>query len=505
METMETSQLVADFKDLQRRLWLRQYLMEVSSFDGATVAPENGAAARAEAQGALAGEYHELLCSAEAQKLVAALQRAQTAGTLDAQTADELRVFARDQREATCIPKAEEEAWAHLVSEATAVWHKAKPADDWESFEPYVDRLVAMLKQRAARIDPARDPYDVLLDQFERGLTAASFDAFCARVRGSVVPLLHEIVGRGEQPQAPFLRARVPHDAQMALARDLMELVGLDMRGAALAETEHPFTCEFAHGDVRIATHIHECDAFSNVFTMIHESGHAVYEQNVNPAYAYTCLGTGTSMGIHESQSRFFENTIGRSRAFMDPLLQLLRKHAPEVYGSVTEDELYRAANAVRPSLIRTEADELTYPLHIMVRYEVERLLFAGEATGADVPTLWNAYMREYLGVEVPDNRRGCLQDVHWSSGDWGYFPTYALGSAYDAQYLLAMQADGVDVDAAAAAGDLAPVRAWLCEHIWRHGRAKDAPEILAEAVGGFDARCYCDYLVNKFSALYGL
>ena len=173
METMETSQLVAEFKDLQRRLWLRRYLMSISSFDGATVAPENGAAARAEAQGALAGEYHELLCSAEAQDLVAALQRAQEARALDAQTADELRVFARDQREAVCIPTAEEEAWAHLVSEATAVWHKAKPANDWDAFAPYIDRLVAALKQRAARIDPARDPYDVLLDQFERGRIAA--------------------------------------------------------------------------------------------------------------------------------------------------------------------------------------------------------------------------------------------------------------------------------------------------------------------------------------------
>ena len=498
--------LVAEFKELEHKLWMREYLMHVSSFDGETVAPENGAAARAEALGTLSGEYHELLCSPQAQKLVADLQEADASGTLEPQTSDELRVFARDQREAACIPAAEEEAYTRLVSESNAVWHKAKAANDWASFAPYVDRTVDMLKRRMAYMDPSRDAYDVLLDQNERGLTAASFDAFCDKVKASVVPLLHEIVERGQQPEAAFLHARVPHHAQMELARDLMQLVGLDMKGAALAETEHPFTDGFTVGDVRIATHIYENDVMSNVYTMIHESGHAVYEQNVNPAYAYTCLASGTSMGIHESQSRFFENTIGRSRAFMAPLLKLLRKHAPEVYGDVDEEELYRAVNIARPSLIRTEADELTYPLHIMVRYEIERMLFSGEAAAADIPALWGKLMREYLGVEVPDDAHGCLQDVHWSSGDWGYFPTYALGSAYDAQYLLAMEADGVDVEGACASGDLEPVRAWLRNKIWRWGRSKDAPELLTGAFGGpFDVQHYCDYLVGKFSALYGL
>ena len=502
----DTAATIADFKKLQHDLWVRSYLLHLAEWDGSTVAPPKGAAARGDAMGTLAGEHHKLLCGTPALETVAALQEAAERGELDAQTADELRVLARDQREAMAIPTEDEEAWTRLICEADAVWHRAKLADDWTSFEPYVQRIVDMLKDRAARMDASRDPYDVLLDQYERGLTREGFDAFCTAVKGAVVPVLHEIVARDEQPKPEFLAAHVPAPAQMDLSYDLMRLVGLDMDAAALAQTEHPFSDSAAAGDARIATHIYEDNLISNVYSMIHESGHAIYEQQVDPAYAGTALAGGTSMGVHESQSRFFENTIGRSRAFMGPLLALLRRHVPDVYGDVSEDELYRAVNIARPSLIRTESDELTYPLHIMVRYEIERALFAGDATAHDIPALWDKLMREYLGVEVPCDRDGCLQDTHWSGGSFGYFPTYALGSAYDAQFVPAMERDGVDLAGACATGDLAPVRSWLRDKIWRHGRAKDAPELIRGACGApFDATYYCDYLVNKFSELYRL
>ncbi len=503
----DAQKTAAKVRKLERKLWCRSYLMKIAEFDGATVAPENGAAARAEAMGTLSGEYHKLLTKDSSLERVAELAQAVDQGLIDdPQLAAEARVLARDQREARAIPGDEAANWTRLTCESQAVWHKAKVANDWASFEPYIDRLVGELKHQAALIDPSRDPYDVWLDQHERGLDAAAFDAFCAQVKETVVPLVHEIGARGQQPEAPFLHAHVPEAAQRAISLDLMKLVGLNLADTTLAFTEHPFSEGFAAGDARIATHIYEDDCLSNVFSIVHEAGHTIYELGVNPAYAYTALEGGTSMGIHESQSRFFENTIARSRAFMGPLLNVLRTHAPEVYGGVSEDELFRAANIARPSLIRTEADELTYPLHIMVRYEIERLLFAGEATAKDIPALWARYMDEYLGIEVPDDARGCLQDVHWSSGSFGYFPTYALGSAYDAQYVAAMEAGGVDIAAACAAGELAPVRAWLGEKIWQWGRAKDAPQLLQEAVGGpLDASFYCNYLRDKFTALYQL
>ncbi|AEB07598.1 Carboxypeptidase Taq [Coriobacterium glomerans PW2] len=506
MSDRRTADIVEAFDRTQRELWMRSYLTRIASFDGATVAPAQGAAARGEALAALAGQRHAIMTGPDAVELVEALQRAEAAGLLGEQTTEELRVFSRDQKEAAAIPADEAIAWARLTCEAEAVWHRAKAADDWESFAPYVDDIVETLKRHAGYLDAVRDPYDVWLDQYERGLDSASFDAFCEAVRSTVVPLVGEINERGEQPHAPWLSAAVPTSVQLRLSYDLMALLGLDPEGTALAQTEHPFSDGFAPGDVRIATHIHEHDVMSNVFSMIHESGHALYEQNVNPAFSYSCLGGGTSMGIHESQSRFFENTVGRSRAFMGPLLELLRKHVPDAYGSVSEEELYRAVNIATPSLIRTEADELTYPLHIMIRYEIERLLFAGEASARDIPGLWAQLTKRYLGLAVPDDVHGCLQDVHWSGGSFGYFPTYALGSAYDAQFTFAMRASGVDLGAACATGDLAPVRDWLRERIWSRGRSADAPELIREACGAdFDASYYCGYLSEKFRALYGL
>ena len=494
-------------RELERKLWCREYLIKISDFDGATVAPENGAAAREEAQGTLAAEHHELLCSEDSQAKVHELQRAIDAGLVgDSQAAAEARVLARDQREASAIPTEEAEAWTRLTCKAQAVWHKAKAANDWASFEPYVDQIVAECKRQAELMSPGCDPYDFWLDQNERGLNVAAFDAFCEQVKATVVPLVHEIGQRGQRPSMQVLRALVPEATQRAISLDLMQLVGLDLADTTLAYTEHPFSEGFARGDARIATHIYETDCLSNVFSIVHEAGHSMYELGVSPCFAYTALAGGTSMGIHESQSRFFENTIARRRSFMGPLLDVLRRHAPEIYGNVSEDELYRLVNIAQPSLVRTEADELTYPLHIMVRYEIERKLFAGEATAEDIPGLWKTYMLDYLGVPVTDNANGCLQDVHWSSGSFGYFPTYALGSAYDAQFVAAMETDGVDIDGACAAGDLAPVREWLRDRIWKWGRAKDAPELIQNACGApFNATYYCDYLQQKFTSIYSL
>ena len=356
---MANDSSVQQLKRLERDLWLRTYLMGILEFDGETKAPPKGAPARAEAMGALAGEYHEALTSASAQELIAQLEEAAAAGELDEQTATELRILAREQREAVAIPTEEAAAWSKLTSEANAVWHKAKLANDWESFAPYIDRILAALKRQAACIDSTRDPYDVWLDQYERGMDSAAYDRFFDQVKATVVPLVHE-VGKRPQPEAPFLTARVPESVQLDIARELMGIVGLDPEASVLDCVEHPFTNGMAPGDVRITTHIYENNLLSNVFSVIHEAGHAIYEQNIDPAYAYTCLGTGSTMGIHESQSRFFENIVGRSRAFMGPLLAVLRKHVPEAYGSVSEDQLYRAANIALPQLIRTEADELT-------------------------------------------------------------------------------------------------------------------------------------------------
>ena len=353
---------------------------------------------------------------------------------------------------------------------------------------------------------PGQDAYDTLLDDFERGTSRAFYDAFFSQVKDCVVPLVSAMRERGWQPSRVCIEGTFDHDTQMALARDLLDIEGLRASALTLAETEHPFTDSVCSAHAYIATHVYENDVISNVYSMLHEGGHAMYEQNIDPTYDRTILNGGVSSGVHESQSRFFENYVGRSEAFAPVLLGALRRRFPGRFDGVNARELYLAVNRAEPGLVRTEADELTYPLHIIIRYEIEQMLFDGTAAARDVPALWNERYASYLGLEVPSDTLGCLQDVHWSCGDLGYFPTYALGSAFGAQLKAAMVAGGMDFDAVCASGDLAPIREWLRTNIWHWGRAKDSDELMLAACGEpFSPAYYTDYLTQKFSSLYGL
>ena len=284
-----------------------------------------------------------------------------------------------------------------------------------------------------------------------------------------------------------------------------METLHLDRNYCAIAESEHPFTMNFNNKDVRITTHYYENNFLSSMFSVIHEGGHALYELGADDKYNHTLLYGGVSMGIHESQSRFYENLIGRSKAFSAYVLPKLKELFPEQMADVDVDTFYRSINHVQPSLIRIEADELTYCLHIMVRYEMEKQLISGTLAVKDVPDAWNRLYQEYLGVQVPDDAQGCLQDIHWSFGDLGYFPSYALGSAYGAQMLAVMQQELGDVYTDVEKGDLSRITGWLRRHIHQYASFKKPGQLFEEACGTFDAKYYTDYLTEKYSALYHL
>lgn len=503
-----TPDLVARFDALQRKIFSFEYAQALMNYDAQTVAPEGSAPLCGEAMGTMAAYRHDLTTGPATGELLASLKGREA--ELDQLHRDELRVFSRDYDEQGRVPAEMAADFQKLLTEAFPVWRRAKHESDYASWEPYVARIVSAMREQAACLDPGKPAYDVWLDQFGRGSSQELCDRFFSTVRATVVPLLHEIVAAG-QPEVPsFVHANVPVAAQKRLAARLAGVIGLDPARLTFGETEHPFTTTFSRADVRIAHHYHEDDVLSGVYTTIHEGGHSLYEQNVSPMYDCTCLSGGTASDIHESQSRLMENMVGRSRPFMDALLPLLRETAPEVYDGVTADQLYRAVNRAQPSLVRTESDELTYSLHIMVRYEVEKRLMAGEVSAHDAPALWNDLMREYLGVEVPDDGRGILQDTHWAMGYIGYFPSYALGNAYAAQFVAKLreqrEAEGVDVDAALAAGDVTPVTSWLAEHIWQYGKSKDSQQVIAGACGEpFDPTYYTRYLDGKFRALYGL
>ena len=496
---------IAALRALEHKNYAYTYAQSVMTYDAETAAPAESAAGRAEAVEELSRAQFALLTAPEVDKLLDDAEAAADTAPDAEQVRAEVRELRRMLGQIRPIPADEYAAFERLTQEAVAAWAKAKKANDFALFAPYLEQLVAGRRRQAGQIAPGKDPYETLLDQYERGLTIEKCDAFFATVRAAIVPLLAEIERRGSAIRTDFLDQDWPLPAQRELSRKIMRLWGMDPARSALAESEHPFTDGFNTSDVRITTHYHPRDMLSNLYSVAHEAGHALYELHVDPALNYTVLAGGASMGLHESQSRLFENMVGRSKGCIHLLWPTIRTlFGPQLAG-VTEEDFYRAANRAAPGLIRTEADELTYCLHIMVRYELEKALLHGELAVADLPAAWNAKYKEYLGLTVPDDARGVLQDIHWAWGEFGYFPSYALGSAYAAQ-AMADLGRSIDFDAMYAAGDFRPLRDALNDRLWHYGNRKETAWLVESLCGGpFDPQYYVDYLTKKYTELYNL
>jgi len=495
---------LAALADLERHLYAHRYAQIGISCYSSTIDPERASHDSGEALAILEQEDHELLCS---EATGAMLDRLALHDELLSNTVfEQVKVLRRDRAKLVNVPSEEQAAFTRLCSEGYDIWRRAKAASNWDAFAPHLDSVVQAMLSIAAYKNPSADPYDVWLDEHEAGTDRAFYDLFFSQVKDVVVPLLADVVASGRKPSRRPLEGKYDEQRQWALARDLMEIEGLDPKGTLLLKTEHPFSDALTTNYAVIANHVYEDDVLSSVYSMLHEGGHALYEVGVNPDYDYTSLKGGTSAGMHEAQSRFFENYVGRSEEFAQVLIKAMRKHFPGQMNRVTARQVYLAANCAEPNLIRTEADELTYPLHVLIRYELEQLLMSGEATAADIPGLWKEKYKAYLGINVPDDARGALQDMHWSQGAIGYFPTYALGSAFGAQFRATMLREGMDLSGLLSTGDLAPIREWLRSRIWQFGRSKDSNEIVRDACGEpFNAKYYTDYLVEKYSAIYGL
>ena len=498
---MELKEALEQLEELQQKMFAYRTANSSLYLDGVTVAPKDTSAGRGVALGVLAGEMHKLFANPGVGELLDFLDSRRD--ELDPVTAREVTVLRRDYSKTARIPADEYMEYAMLTNEASDVWHRAKENNDFESFRPVLEKLVAFNRKFAGYYDPDKAPYDALLNEYERGVDMAYLDKFFAAVREKLVPLIHAI-GEKEQLDDSVLHRHYPAEAQRKFSDYLMEVLQLDRAHCAIGETEHPFTLNFTSQDVRITTHYKEDDVSSSMYSVIHEGGHARYELNVDPALDYTCLAGGVSMGVHESQSRFYENIIGRSLPFVQAIFPKMQEFFPEQLSGVTAEEFYRAVNKAQPSLIRTEADELTYCLHVMVRYEIEKRLIGGTLAVKDVPAEWNRLYKEYLGIDVPDDTRGCLQDSHWSGGSFGYFPSYALGSAYGAQMLRNMEQE-MDVWGPVSRGDLSGITGWLREHIHKYGGMMEPADIVKNACGDFDPTVYTDYLMKKYSGLYGL
>ncbi len=486
---------------LQQKMSAFGHAMSLIYFDGVTGAPKGVADNRAQTLAVLSQESYLLATGEETVALLDFLDA--NRAELNAHEKREVQLLLKDIRMMQKIPLEEYIAFQRLMVEADDVWHTAKETNDWKLFEPVLERVFDYHKKIAQWCEPAKKPYDYWLDHYEEGITMETCDAFFATLREHIVPLLQKVLSKPQLDNS-ILKGHFPAAEQEKFSYELMKLIGLNLDRVGLATTEHPFTTSIgSHLDERITTHYHEDDFSNSMYSVIHEGGHALYDTGSAPELAYTVLDCGVSMGIHESQSRFFENIIGRSRAFCEYIFPVVQKHFPALKG--TAEELYRAVNRAEPGLIRIEADELTYALHIMVRYELEKRIFSGELAVRDLPAEWNRLYKEYLGVDVPDDRRGVLQDSHWAGGNIGYFPSYALGSAYGAQYLRKMK-ETVDVDACVRAGNFAPIDDWLREHIWKYGCLLTPAEVFRNATGeDFDPTVFTTYLENKYTELYGL
>ena len=499
---MNLEQALAKMNELQNAQHAYNHAMGVLSLDGDTAAPSASAKGRAETMGYLSGVTYQLLVNDEVKEALETIIAAKD--SVSPMQYRQAELLKEDYDDSVRIPMEEYVEYSTLITNANAVWHEAKEKDDYASFAPYLEKIITFNRKFAAYKDDKKHPYDVLLDGFEKGASRATLDPFFSLLREKLSPVI-KAVAEKPAPDTSFFQHRFPVNDQRVFSDKLMALMGLPRDRCGIAETEHPFTTNFNKWDVRITTNYSESDVADSLYSVIHEGGHALYELGTADEIQFTNLASGASMGLHESQSRFYENIIGRSLPFCRALLPVMQEVFPAQMKGVTADQLYAAVNKSRPSLIRTQADELTYGQHIAIRYEMEKLMIGGDAKVDELPALWNAMYKEYLGVTVPSDREGILQDVHWSGGMIGYFPSYALGSAYGVQMLSAMEKD-FDPWCDVEKGDLSRVTAWLGEKIHRHGKLLTPPQLLRNAIGAdFDPNCYVDYLTKKFTELYKL
>ena len=502
MRSNDIQSALEKFKKLQQTQAAYDHVLGVLFLDATTVAPKDTWEGRGKTMEIMSQITYDLMASPENGELFDYL--ADNADALDAQTKRELEVLRKNYEQMKKIPADEYVAYSVLLNDAQNIWERAKNEDDFNAFAPYLEKIVEYNRKFAHYYDPDKAPYDALLNEYEEGLDMETLDEFFGKLRGVIARLLEKI-GKVPQIDDSFLHTHYPVEKQRVFSDYLMEVLGMDRSHCGIAETEHPYTTNFNNKDVRITTHYYEDDLASSMYSVIHEGGHALYELGAEDCYNFTNLSGGVSMGIHESQSRFYENLMGRSRAFIYAVFPRIRELFPAQMQGVDAEMFYRAVNKAQPSLIRTEADELTYALHIMVRYEIEKQMIAGTLAIADGPAEWNRLYKEYLGIDVPSDAEGCLQDSHWSGGAIGYFPSYALGSAYGPQMLHAMKEELGDVYADVEKGDLSKVTAWLREKIHRHASFIKPGQLFRSVCGEFDARYFTDYLTKKYTELYNL
>lgn len=481
--------------------------VNVLGWDEQTYLPTQGAEHRSNQLGLLAGMIHDRATHPRVGELLGELGQRNDLGEPDSAPVVNVREARRYYDRATKLPKTLVEELSRVTSLGQQAWVKARKASDFAQFRPWLEKIVELKRQEARCIGfDGGVPYDALLDEYEPGMKVGDVQAVFTPLREALVKLVAAIAGAAKKPDVMILHRRFPVEAQRTFATDVAKRIGFDFEAGRLDVTAHPFCNGIGPGDCRLTTRYNENHFPEAFFGVLHEAGHGMYEQGLDRGAYGTPMGDSASLGIHESQSRMWENFVGRGRPFWSHFYPQAQAHFPDALGTVSLSDFYGAINDVRPSFIRVEADEVTYNLHIMLRFELEQPLISGDLNPADVPTVWTETFTRYFGIIPPDDRRGCLQDVHWSGGMLGYFPTYALGNMYAAQLYNAADRDLGGLDDQFAKGEFQPLKEWLNKNIHHKGK-QYRPQRLVEMVTGekLSPQPLIDHLWRKFGPLYGV
>ncbi len=478
----------------------------VLSWDQEVNMPPGGAEGRAEQMATLSAIAHELFVSEETGRLLEEAEAEVKDIDYQSDDASLVRVIRREYEKMTKIPTELVAEFSRTTSRAFVAWREARQADDYRHFQPHLQRILDLSHRFVEILGYEEEPYDALLDFYEPGMKTSQIRSLFGELKQGLLPLLRRIQEEGEKVETDFLHRTYPVERQWDLTEVILRKIGYDFTRGRQDKAPHPFTTEFSHGDVRVTTRLYPDFPQAAIFGSIHEGGHALYEQGIPAKFARTHLGHGATLGLHESQSRLWENMVGRSRAFWHYFLPIMQAFFPKQLMEIDLDHFYRAINEVKPDLIRVEADEVTYNFHIFIRFELEQALINGELDVADVPEAWNAKYNDYLGITPPSDANGCLQDVHWSHGTIGYFPTYTLGNLISAQLFERAREEIAGLEESFAEGEFKPLLDWLREHVHSHGAKFTAPELMAFEFGEtIRAQPLITYLTEKYSDIYRL
>jgi len=479
-----------------------RYASALLQWDQETYLPAKGASIRGRQIATLNELAHEQFT---APQLGVLLQQLSQDDSLSESQRQNVSLSSYDYEKNKKLPAPFVRKMSEAVNRSFHAWIKARQQNNFAIFQQPLHDIIELKKQEADLLGYEKHPYNALMNEYDRGLNVQTVDQLFTSLRSDLRPMLEQIATK-QVPSDTCLHQPFNKDVQWKLGLEMLKKMHFDFEAGRQDISEHPFTINFNSQDVRVTTRVDEHDFANMLWSCIHEGGHALYEQGL-PANEYGMpLGEYCSLSIHESQSRLWENCVGRSLPFWKGQYQMVQAYFPSQFSDIAVGDFYKAINKVQPSLIRTEADELTYHFHVMIRYEIEKRLIGGEISAKDIPALWNELYQQYLGITVPDDKRGCLQDVHWSHGSFGYFATYSIGSLYAAQLYAAIVSENPSINEEMSNGDTRNIWAWLQQHIYPFGRYYHSDELCVKATGAaLSSSFFIKYATEKYKGIYGI